>query len=953
MAVSALMAAISTASTVMTGGTLLGGFLVGGAGTMLTHFLVTTAMGAAINALSPKPDLSGTQGYSIQGTSGAAVDHQIIYGRARVGGVRFHDVSTGDENEFLHRVLGFAGHEVQSFDRIYLNDSYVDVADLDPDGNVSSVVDPDGTTSDRYDGFLRIKIHDGSPTQAADTDLINETASLTDGKWTADHKLSNIAYLYVRFKYDPDSEAFTSGVPTVSAVIKGKKVYDPETSTTYWTDNAALCIRDYISSGYGLNQPDARIDDALVIAAKAVCNQTVEGEARYTCNGAFTTGAQPASILSDLLSSMGGLFWFAQGKWRMKAAAWSPTSLQFNEDDLRSGISLSTRHSRRDNFNKVTGVFSGDETDWQKTDYPAVSSATFLQADNGLENVLDLPLSFTDSSKRAQRIARIALNRNREQLTVSASFGLRAFAAQVGDVIQLSNTRMGWTNKYFEVVNWSFHLTDELDLLVDLVLRETSAAVFTDTNGAVFEQNNTTLPNPRAGLTISGLTVSGGGRTQGDGTFINSGIVSWTKPTSAFIDHYEVEWKPVADSVYNATTTKQTSIEVSPLIDNLQYTFRVRAVSVSGFKGPYTSTTFTGGGDTTAPSLPTSVVATGGYEYITVGWTNPADADLNYVEVWENTVNSTSGATRVGISSGNNFVRTNLGISETRWYFLKSVDYSGNASGFTSGVSATTTFIDDTAFENGVYSLFTDAGLYAIRDVTSLPASGAFVGEKVFNRTDNKLYQWTGTAWELVVAEPDTFIASDKIVANTITGGLLATSGVITNSAQINDAVITNAKIGNAAVDTLKVAGNAITAPYYFANTSTLVKQAYGVTTPSYSSILSFTVATTGSPMFFTINIGAQRVGQPYQGGPWQYLLGTGSAYGHMRLRCTTTGDIPKVISYSLHREVDYKTHGFTARYAPSAGTYSFAIEVAASDGDNFYGINWIAPSVFAIEVKR
>jgi hypothetical protein len=119
--------------------------------------------------------------------------------------------------------------------------------------------------------------------------------------------------------------------------------------------------------------------------------------------------------------------------------------------------------------------------------------------------------------------------------------------------------------------------------------------------------------------------------------------------------------------------------------------------------------------------------------------------------------------------------------------------------------------VDDQDFADGIYSLFTDQGLYAIRDVTSLPPSGAFVGEKVFNRTDGKLYQWTGSAFELVVAEPDTFIASDKIVANTITGGLLATSGIITNSAQINDAVITNAKIENGAITTAKIGDAQIT----------------------------------------------------------------------------------------------------------------------------------------------
>jgi len=44
-------------------------------------------------------------------------------------------------------------------------------------------------------------------------------------------------------------------------------------------------------------------------------------------------------------------------------------------------------------------------------------------------------------------------------------------------------------------------------------------------------------------------------------------------------------------------------------------------------------------------------------------------------------------------------------------------------------------------------------------------------------------------------------ITGDRIVANTITGGLLATSGIITNSAQINNAVITNAKINDLSAD--------------------------------------------------------------------------------------------------------------------------------------------------------
>lgn len=78
-------------------------------------------------------------------------------------------------------------------------------------------------------------------------------------------------------------------------------------------------------------------------------------------------------------------------------------------------------------------------------------------------------------------------------------------------------------------------------------------------------------------------------------------------------------------------------------------------------------------------------------------------------------------------------------------------------------------------------------------------------------------YCYRMNAGELIV---DGTVYGNHIAANTITGGLLAAAGIITQVGQINDAIITNAKIANAtiqgakianlAVDTINVAGNAI-----------------------------------------------------------------------------------------------------------------------------------------------
>ena len=523
------------------------------------QLLISLATSALLGALSPKPAAAAQRGYDTN-VLGPALDHTIIYGKTKVGGVVVYNESTGTNNKFLHRIIAVAGHEVESFERIYIDDAYIDFSNLGTSGNVASVVDPDGTTSDRYNNKLRIQVAYGTPTQAANADLVTASTA-SDGKWTTSHKLSGIAYIYVRLAFDAD--VYPNGIPTFTAEIKGKKVFDPRTNTTGWSDNPALCVRDYLTStGYGLGEIAGNIDDSLVKAAADVCDQTVFSATRYTTNGSFTTGATPYDLISSILPSMGGSLWYAQGKWRMKPAYWTTPVMFLDEDDLRSSISVSTRHSRRDNFNVIKGKFTGPDTNWQSVDYKEVrnesNAGTFvtglpysiskvgttdfttigatsntvgevftatgagtgtgvadlnLGVDNGLTSVADVDLLFTDTMKEARRLGRITLERNRQQLTIGASFGLKTLGLQVGDNVYITNTRFGWTNKAFEVLSWNFGLTDGLDLQTEMTFRETAESVFDEVDdGVVYERDNTTLLSPfevpPVGITLQAVTQS-------------------------------------------------------------------------------------------------------------------------------------------------------------------------------------------------------------------------------------------------------------------------------------------------------------------------------------------------------------------------------------------------------------------------------------------------------------
>ena len=217
--------ALTVAGTAITWGTIGG-------------FLITTAVTSwALSALTPKP--LGTSSQTLGNVKEAVGDFDIVYGEVRKGGtITFMETSDRIgykrfKDDYLHFIIVLAGHEVEEIGDIYFDDEKVT---LDSEGFA---------VGNRWLSRARGKKHLGSPHQLADPDLVAETS--VDNNFRG----RGIAYLYVRL--DWDGNVFGNGIPTITAMVKGRKVYDPRSGTRVWTDNAALCIRDYLEQPFGLN----------------------------------------------------------------------------------------------------------------------------------------------------------------------------------------------------------------------------------------------------------------------------------------------------------------------------------------------------------------------------------------------------------------------------------------------------------------------------------------------------------------------------------------------------------------------------------------------------------------------------------------------------------------------------------------------------------------------------
>jgi hypothetical protein len=528
----------------------------------------------ALSALAPKPSLgafsASSRGLLVNQKDGIA-PHDFVYGEVRKGGTVTYYETTGSNNKFLHQIIVLAGHEVDAIGDIYLND---EVVTLDGNGFV---------TSAPWNSKIRINKHLGTAGQTVDADLLAESQQIT-----SDFRGRGLAYIYVRHEFDQD--VFANGLPLITAVVRGKKVYDPRTTSTAYSNNAALCVRDYINASYGLN--DDQIDETAFSAAANICDENValavgSTERRYTINGVARADQQHGDVLQSMMTACAGSLFWGAGKWKLVVGDYVAPAKVLTLDDLRGPINLSTRVSLQDQFNGVQGTFNNAAERWIATDFKPVTSSVFEAEDGGERTLLDLALPFTTSAPTAERLAKLTLFRGREQMTLTADFGLNAFDVEVGEIITFTNPRYGWNQKEFEVVGWAFGAAEAGDLRVTLTLRETSEAAF-DWNAeetALIQNNTTLLPFnevPNLGLSVSS------GFTLANEQLINLINVSVSSGGFQRVDRVEVEFKKDSEATYRAIGSGQVGTYQIPGVDvGVSYNVRVRGINSLGVKGPF------------------------------------------------------------------------------------------------------------------------------------------------------------------------------------------------------------------------------------------------------------------------------------------------------------------------------------------------------------------------------
>ncbi len=369
----------------------------------------------------------------------AIPDRVSGYGRARVGGAYMLWEAVGTK---AYVVLAQVDGLSDGVEQLYLNDQKETVGS---DGYVQQGSDLRyGVNSD----LVQIAYRDGLPTET-------RYPLIPSDIWPDNARGDGVASLMMICKSSSKEQFlrdYPNSRPTPSTVRRLQLCWDPRlgargtidddgdklaSGTWQWTENPILQLLDYKTAGsggpgYPIEKFLPRIDDW--IEAANVCDELValkEGgtEKRYRAGGTYLHSTADADVTATILATCDG--WMAQdidGNFTVQAGKYYDPTVTITAANI---VNMSVSHGKRDE--EATNVMVVSFTD-PTFDFTEVETDPLRNEDNialiGVERDQRLSLPWVQSNSQAQRLGKIALNKQTQPIsgTITTTLdGLRAW----------------------------------------------------------------------------------------------------------------------------------------------------------------------------------------------------------------------------------------------------------------------------------------------------------------------------------------------------------------------------------------------------------------------------------------------------------------------------------------------------------------------------------------------
>lgn len=570
---------------------------------------------------------------------------RVTYGRDRIG-AQIANITTSGGYWVIQCIWGEG--EIDAIESIQINDA----------------TPPTGTQTAHYLG---------TADQVVDPWM--STAYSAKGGYT--DALPNIAYSVLRI---PTSAL--QDMPQITALVRGRKLYDPRTGLTAYSTNPALALADMRSNTrYG----GARtMDWASVTAAANACDALVGTAPRRTI-GLTLASRQDLDSLCEALRTYAGC-WIVPGANGDRLIPDRPafSAAHYGHDDGAISAISPLRKAPRTDIPTVMTVTYTDTTltPWAQGRVTVYAAGVLEGTTPRRESTIDLPGVQTKAQANREAVERL------NKLTLSdLSCDLEVFDRglmhEPGDVITVSHP-VGLAAKPFRVVRTPITGPGRYTL----ALVEYDEAAYSDAVVDEPTHPDTSLPDPGTPQPPTDLALAEELVQLADGTWTSRLRITWTAPDWPYVSSYTVTVRYAGAVWASGAVLEAGPLEwvTPPVKEGQAYSVEVATLSRLGLLSAVVSESLTAVGKLLPPTDVATLSATVAADGLHAEWSAAGDIDLKGYEIrigadWASGTRIWSGAATRAVMP--------LPAPGTHTLWIKALDRSGNESDNAFSASAT------------------------------------------------------------------------------------------------------------------------------------------------------------------------------------------------------------------------------------------------------------------------
>lgn len=301
------------------------------------------------------------------------------------------------------------------------------------------------------------------------------------------------------------SEKLQGGNPTITMLVKGKKVWVWRNGSWYyeWSNNPAWCLRDFLlSKRYGLGQyiTQDMIDEDSFKEAADYCDELVyfydaNGqlcyEKRFTLNMIIDQQREASEVLGEILSNFGGFLVITDDKISLRIEKDTPSSYIFNDDTIIRDSMEITQVPLSETPNRYRIGYFDPLQNW--TQVKIMVEDTADQKERGIVINKDITLSGVLNQSQALRLSRFYRDLNKVcNIVIQFQTATQAMHLEPGDVITVS-----WNNVFQNMPFRILEIYDNGQGVWTIKAQQFNPSIYNDALGAeITIPNYTTIPSP-------------------------------------------------------------------------------------------------------------------------------------------------------------------------------------------------------------------------------------------------------------------------------------------------------------------------------------------------------------------------------------------------------------------------------------------------------------------------